>query len=67
MKPGAARSLVSQFNSTLGHTPASNPALWKSMLDAQEAFPNFQPPSLDQIAKRIEMHQAAFASDSSKE
>ena len=56
--PGPVRSLAPHFNSSLGDTPASNPALWKTMLAAQDTYPGVESPSVEQIEKRIEKYQA---------
>ena len=53
----AARSLSSQFNSYQGDTPASNPALWNSMLRAQDTYEDFRPLSMDQISEKYEKYK----------
>ena len=57
-RPAPARSLASQFNSSLGDTPASNPALWKTMLEAQETYPSIEKSTVEQIEKRIAKYQS---------
>ena len=57
---GSAKSVLPRsltFNSTLGDTPASNPALWKDMLAAQDTFPGFETYSIDQINQRLQKYQ----------
>ena len=57
-RPAPARSLASQFNSSLGDTPASNPALFKTMLEAQETYPSIEALTVEQIEKRIAKYQS---------
>ena len=57
-KPAPSRSLAPQLNSSLGDTPASNPALWKTMLKAQDTYPTFESPTLEQIEERIAKYQS---------